>query len=197
VGEDNTFTDFIRRVRAGDERAAAELVQRFEPVVRREVRFRLRDARLQRLFDSMDICQSVLASFFVRAASGQYELDDPGHLLRLLVSMARNKLAFEARKQHAQRRDNRRAAGRPADELEAVAPGDSPSQLVAGKELLHEFRERLTPEERQLADLRGAGCAWADIAVRLGGTPHGRRMQLKRAVERVVRELGLDEAGHD
>ena len=33
--------------------------------------------RLRRLFDSMDISQSVFASFFIRAALGQYELDRP------------------------------------------------------------------------------------------------------------------------
>jgi len=45
----------------------------------------------------MDICQSVLASFFVRAALGQYELETPGHLLKLLVSMSRKKLIDHAR----------------------------------------------------------------------------------------------------
>ena len=55
-----------------------ELVRDFEPAIRMEVHCRLRDQRLRRAFDSLDICQSVLASFFVRAASGQYELDTPG-----------------------------------------------------------------------------------------------------------------------
>ena len=40
----------------------------------------------------MDICQSVLGSFFVRAATGQYKLETPEHLLKLLTTMARNKL---------------------------------------------------------------------------------------------------------
>ena len=34
------FGDFIRRIRAGDELAARELVARYEPVIRREVRVR-------------------------------------------------------------------------------------------------------------------------------------------------------------
>src|SRR5262245_18622455 len=60
MAEENAFTDFIRRIRAGDEQAAVELVRRYEPAIRREVRFRLRNTRLRRLFDSMDVCQSVL-----------------------------------------------------------------------------------------------------------------------------------------
>ena len=64
------FRELIARVRAGDEQAAAELVRRYEPAIRRAARVRLVDTRLNRLLDSMDICQSVLASFFVRAGSG-------------------------------------------------------------------------------------------------------------------------------
>jgi len=47
---------------------ALELVREYEPLIRREVRLHLEDQRLARLFDSMDICQSVLASFFLRTA---------------------------------------------------------------------------------------------------------------------------------
>ena len=67
--------------------AAAELVRHYEPAIRRAVRVRLVDTRLNRLLDSMDICQSVMASFFVRAALGQYELNTPDQLLRLLATM--------------------------------------------------------------------------------------------------------------
>jgi RNA polymerase sigma-70 factor (ECF subfamily) len=195
MSDQNTFTDFIRRIRSGDAEAAAELIRQYEPVIRLEVRMRLSDPRLRRVFDSMDICQSVLASFFLRAASGQYELDEPANLVRLLVVMARNKLAFQARKQRAQCRDNRRLEPINPVEYDAAAAGPSPSQVVAGEELLREFRQRLSNEERRLADLRAAGREWADIATEIGGTPQARRKQLERAVNRVSRELGLDETG--
>src|SRR5262245_58048867 len=38
-----TFADFLRRVCAGDEAAATELVQRYEPALRLEVQLRLTD----------------------------------------------------------------------------------------------------------------------------------------------------------
>src|SRR5262249_7307378 len=63
-----TFADFVGRIRDGDEQAAADLVRRYEPIIRVVVRTRLGDRRLRRILDSMDICQSVLASLFVRAA---------------------------------------------------------------------------------------------------------------------------------
>jgi RNA polymerase sigma-70 factor (ECF subfamily) len=191
---DETFTEFVRRIRAGDEQAAAELVRRYEPLIRREIRLHLEDRRLCRLFDSMDVCQSVLASFFVRTAAGQYDLERPEQLLKLLVTMARNKLASAARSQHRQRRDNRRAAGSPEDLEQVADEGPSPSDQVAGKELLDRLRQVLSDEERQLADLRAQGLAWGDIADQLGGTAQARRMQLARAVERVAQELGLEAA---
>jgi RNA polymerase sigma factor (sigma-70 family) len=193
MSEESCFADFVRRVRAGDEQAAAELVRQYEPVIRREVRLRLQDPRLYRVFDSMDICQSVLKSFFVRAAAGQYDLEQPTDLLKLLVAITRHKLAFQVRKERSQRRDSRRAVASTPEELNVAAPGPSPSELLAGQELLREFRQRLSEEERRLADLRAQGCAWAEIAAQLGGTSHSRRMQLTRAIERVALELGLDE----
>jgi RNA polymerase sigma-70 factor (ECF subfamily) len=198
MSDQEAFGDFVRRIRAGDDQAAAELVRRYEPFIRRAVRLRLEDRRLARLFDSMDICQSVLASFFVRTAAGQYDLERPEQLIQLLVSMARHKLASAARREHRQCRDRRRATADAAAALGEVAASDpSPSQQVAGRDLLEQVRQRLRPDERALADLRAQGLAWAEIAGRLGGTAHARLMQHRRALQRVTRELGLDEDDHE
>ncbi len=192
MSDAETFADLLRRVRAGDEQAATELVRQYEPLIRREVRVRLSDPGLCRLLDSMDICQSVMASFFLRAAAGQFDLDQPDHLVRLLIGMARNKLASAARQQHAQRRDNRRTASTPVDEVEQTA-GIDPARLVAGQDLLQEVRKRLSAEERDLADRRVQGQEWPAIAAEMGGTAEGRRKQLARALDRVANQLGLEE----
>jgi len=192
----DTFSDFIRRVRAGDGQAAAEMVRRYEPLIRREVRLRTEDRRLERVFDSMDVCQSVLASFFVRTAAGQYDLDRPDQLVGLLVTMARNKLAATARQQYRQRRDTRRQAGDGALDGRPAA-GPSPSAEVAGRELLERFRAGLSDEERRLVELRNDGLTWPEIAAQIGGTPQARRVQLARAADRVARELGLDDLADD
>jgi RNA polymerase sigma-70 factor (ECF subfamily) len=189
-----TFDELIRRVRAGDQDAATALVRRYEPAIRRAVRIRLADARLGTLLDSMDICQSVLASFFFRAASGQYQLQTPGQLLRLLTAMARNKLASQARRHHAQRRDRRRVASSGQDEGRFVAPGESPSMEVAARDLLQEVHRRLSPDERRLLELRNQGCDWAAIAAELGGGAEALRRKLSRALDRVAEQLGLDDA---
>jgi RNA polymerase sigma-70 factor (ECF subfamily) len=191
MAEGSDFQELIRRVRAGDEDAATELVRTYEPAVRRAVRLRLGDSRLARAFDSTDVCQSVLASFFVRAAMGQYELDRPEQLLRLLAAMARHKLADEVDRQRAACRDNRRTTDPASGEIEVPAAGETPSQQVAAKDLLEEVRRRLTTDEWQLADLRGQGLDWNEIAARVGGNAEANRKRYLRGLERVAAELGL------
>jgi RNA polymerase sigma-70 factor (ECF subfamily) len=182
----------MQRVRTGDQQAAAELVRSYERVIRRTVRIWLTDVRLRRVFDSMDICQSVLGSFFVRAALGEYELDGPEQLVRLLVQMTRNKLTDEVRRQQAGRRDNRRLQGGNIHDHEPVGTEPDPSRQAASRDLLEAVRSRLTPEERQLADQRALGREWPEVAARLGGDPGTLRKKLTRAIDRVSDELGLD-----
>jgi RNA polymerase sigma-70 factor (ECF subfamily) len=188
-----SFAEFVRRIRAGDQEAAAELVRRYESAIRLEVRLRLRDPRLRRAFDSMDVCQSVLASFFARAVAGQFEMESPEQLVRLLVGIARNKVAAQARRQRAGVRDHRRAEALDPERCVAVAAGSSPSEVVAGRELLEQVRRHMSEEERQVSDLRLLGRDWDEIATALGGTPDGRRMQFHRALRRTARALGLEE----
>ena len=187
------FEELIRRVRAWDQEAAAELVRRYEPAIRRAVRVRLASARLGNLLDSMDICQSVLRSFFVRAASSQYDLETPEQVLRLLTAMARNKLASQARKQYSLRRDNRRVSAIGDAGSQLVSPADSPSAVIVVRDLQQEVRRRLAPDDWRLLELRNQGHDWAEIAARVGGAAESLRMKLARAIDRVVEELGLDD----
>jgi DNA-directed RNA polymerase specialized sigma24 family protein len=195
MDEDHDFLDLIRRVRAGDHSAAAELVKCYAPAVRRVIRLRLRDPRLRRVLDSMDICQGVLASFFLRAASGQYDLERPVQLLRLLVVMAQNKLVGESRTYYVKRREQ------PGPAVDAMlaglkAPETGPSGRLAWKDLLQEVRRRLTDDERRLADRRAERREWSEIAAEVGGSAEALRKQLARALDRVSHQLGLEELNY-
>jgi RNA polymerase sigma-70 factor (ECF subfamily) len=193
MSQEEDFVEAIRRIRCGDEQAAAELVRRYEPLIRREVRLHLEDQRLRRLFDSMDVVQSVLASFFVRTAAGEYDLDSPEQLTGLLVQMTHNKLVSAARQQYRHRRDIRRTEVDDDVLQEAASEEPTPSEQVANQELLDALRRQLTSEERQIASLRADGRSWDEVAAALGGNGQARRMQLTRGVERAARELGLEE----
>ena len=164
----------------------------YEPAIRRTVRVRLRDTRLRRLIETVDICQSVFASFFVRTSLGQYDLENADKLVRLLTTMARNKVARQANKEHAARRDQRRI-DRGASIGDCADPGSSPSRQFAAREIVQEARRRMTADELRLLDRREQGLEWAEIAMELGGQPDALRVRLARAVARVTRELGLDE----
>ena len=190
------FRELIRRVRDRDQDAAQELVRRYESVIRRVIRIRLRDAGMRRLLDSTDICQSVLASFFIRTALGQYEVDSPAQLLNLLTTIARNKLTNQAARLRAKRRDIRRDADS-ADLTPNVADDASdPSEQASARELLEKVRDRLDPRERYLAEQRALGRTWQELADELGGTDVALRKKLTRALNRVMTSLGLGDDGN-
>jgi DNA-directed RNA polymerase specialized sigma24 family protein len=192
MSEASSFTSFMRAIRGGNEDAARELVRRFEGVIRREARLRMDDRRLLRVIDSMDISQSVLTSFFLRASTGHFDLETPEQLVKLLLRMTRNKLALQVRRQRARRRDHRMLAAARVDELNVPSSYPGPSELASDHDLIDAVRFRMDDEERQIADMRAEGWEWSEIAGRLGGSPQARRMQLSRAVHRAAKALKLN-----
>ena len=188
---DNPFVTYVSRLRTGDEAALEELVARYTPVIKLEARMRLRSPHLRAVLDSMDICQSVLKSFFLRAAAGQFDIDRPEDLRKLLVQMACNKSLEAARREYAQRRDARRSV-KLGDEAHQVAGGEDPVEQVEWQELMLRGRQMLSPDERKIAEGRAAGSTWEELAAELGKTPDQLRMQLSRAQKRVAEALDLE-----
>jgi RNA polymerase sigma factor (sigma-70 family) len=182
MSQGDDFDELIRRIRRGDALAARELIRRYEPAIRREARLRLGPS-LRPMFDSMDLCQSVLGSFFVRIAAGQYELESPGRLMRLLIAMTRNKVREKARK--------RREGG--LGTTEPIAGDPDPGDQLLNRDLLEEVRRRLSREELVLWERRSQDLPWQAIATELGATAESLRKQYSRAIQRVARELGLEE----
>ena len=179
-----TITGLMSRIRAGDEQAAAELVTRFEPEIRRRLRtwIRLRGPEQRSQFESMDICQSVLATFFVRARSEDYDLSRPEQVLNLLAVMARRRLGEQVRDGRRLRRDARRNRPlEPGDQEPATKPAESPSRIAADREILREVDARFSTQEKRVAEMRANGAEWTDVAAELGGTPDSRRKQWSRA----------------
>jgi RNA polymerase sigma-70 factor (ECF subfamily) len=189
-----SFQELMHRVRDRDESAAAELVQRYQGHIRRAVRYQLHDPRLRRIFDSMDVCQSVLATFFKRVAAGQYNLEHAEQLIQLLVKMACNKVAGQARRQRAKRRDLGRIEHAAFLTEEKAATAKEPGEQLALSEIVQRFRDRLSEEDWYLVSERAEGRPWPEIAAEVGGTCEGLRKRLTRAIERAQRQLHLDES---
>lgn len=189
--------ELLGRVRTGDPAAAEDLVRTYEPELRRAIRVRLTDARLRRLVDSIDICQSVLAGFFVRTAAGQYDIQTPEELLKLLVTMARNRVIDWARRSQADRRDGRRNVSiQNADgsELQFESSQPGPASVLVNRDLLEQVRNRLNADELKLMEQRAEGQNWNDIAASTGEHANAVRMRLTRALDRVAEELGLEQS---
>lgn len=197
VSDSLTFDDLITRVRQGDEAAAAELVRRYEPELRILARVRLTDPALRRVVDSMDICQSIMANFFVRAAAGQFDLETPEQLLGLLATMVRNKATDRVRREQRDRRDVRRIAKTSVEELGLEQTQKTPGSMVAHQELLQIVRDQLSDEENQIATHRLNGCSWKEVAEQTGGTAEATRKRFSRAISRIVGELGLDDSHYE
>jgi DNA-directed RNA polymerase specialized sigma24 family protein len=191
MSDDVEFLQLLERVRSGDADAACVLVRRYEPAIRIAVRTRLSDPALRRQFDSIDVCQSVLGSFFLHAATGSYDLHEPRQLMALLIKMAQNKLAMHVRSHYRECRDIRRSHGTAVEEADIASSAPDSYRQAAGKELLHRALDLMPAEIRSIAQRRMDGESWSAIASSMGGTPDGRRMQYERAVDHVADTLTL------
>jgi RNA polymerase sigma-70 factor (ECF subfamily) len=194
--DQQAFLSLVRRVRAGDDRAATELVRVCAPALQRLIRLQLTDPRLRRVLDTMDVCQSVLGKFFLHVIAGEFDLESPHQLSALLATMARNRILKHVHREQAARRDMRRLHP-DSSVLENLADtAGNPSQAVANAELLQRVLAELSPEERALIEQRAAEVPWEEIAAERGESAEALRKRLRRAIDRVAGLFGLEEQEH-
>jgi RNA polymerase sigma factor (sigma-70 family) len=192
----NPFEVLLQRVRAGDNAAATELFQGYEADIKRVVRAVMRVESIRRGADPSDIYQSVMASFFIRMALGQYDIASPDKLKALLKRMARNKIVDLARSPA-----NRiLVVPMSASGLTGIEPADGargPASQIVWKELHQRIRDRFTDAERRVSDLRSMGHTWEEVGAILGERPDTVRVRLERALKRIGREMNLEELLND
>jgi DNA-directed RNA polymerase specialized sigma24 family protein len=192
MADPSPFPELLARLRAGDADAVGEFVAAYEPFIRRSLRRRMARGARYPVADSDDLCQSVLGSFLLRVAAGEYHLADAADLERLLVTMVRNKVAAVARREGGG--PIVRASPRPEAERDDDPSGDSiddPARVVAARDLLGEVRRRLAPDDLALLDRRQAGESWEAIADAVGGTAVALRKRLSRALRAITDQLGV------
>jgi RNA polymerase sigma-70 factor (ECF subfamily) len=185
VGErsGDDITDFLDRIRAGDEEAARELLGRYEAEVRLVVRRQL-PRLLRSRFDSLDFLQSVWGSFFQRVRTGPTEFQDSRHLVGFLARAAKNKVIDEYRRAASQKQDMHREepiwsdGDRPRD---LPAADDTPSQVAEAHETYDRLLELLPEDRRTILTLKAGGLSSREIGDRLGIS--------ERTVQRVLEDL--------
>jgi RNA polymerase sigma factor (sigma-70 family) len=183
--------DLLRRIRAGDEEAAAEFFRTYEPHVWRVVRARLRARGMRRASDSSDLCQVVLASFLVGSAVGRYDVADTDGMKRLLARIANNRVIDLARRPEF-RQPTLPIGGDETEGVDVAAPGPGPASQVALCELLQRADRLLTDGERPIAELRRDGLSWEEIGRRVGKGADAARKALDRAARRILLTLGME-----
>ena len=188
IGEDRaawTSLVLLERFRGGDDRAAAEIFDRYFQRLTALARSRL-SPRLARRTDPEDIVLSVYRSFFVDARAGHYRLNRGGDLWRLLAAIARHKLLRQARSQTAGRRSvavevpiDRIDEGQLAGRRDEPTPEDA-AALADELELL---AGALDPFGRRVLELRLQGLQIPEIADDTGRSERSVRRSLARIRE--------------
>lgn len=181
--ESGELGEFLKRIQAGDEGAACELLQRFEAEVRLVVRRQL-PKLLRSRFDSLDFLQSVWGSFFRRMRSSPTEFEDSRHLVAFLARAAKNKVIDEYRRAASRKHDIHREeslwsdGSRPKDVAASI---DSPSEIAQAREVFGRLRELVPEERRTILEMKAEGLSSKDIGARLGIS--------ERTVQRVLEDL--------
>lgn len=195
--EPMSFVEMLAGVRAGDQRAAAELVRHYEPEILRAAQGPLRRLGLHNRVEPRDIAQAVLARFFAQVGTGRFDLQEPRDLVKLLVTMTRNQALDEAKRDRANRRDQRRVDEEASASCLDIFPdrAGTPSKIVGGQEIVDVMLQRLSVEERYFVEQRSLGREWADLAAERGVSSEALRKRIERAIDRVSRQVGLPRVG--
>jgi len=177
------LSDFLRRIQAGDDGAARELLNRYEAEVRLVVRRQL-PRLLRSRFDSLDFLQSVWGSFFRRMRTAPTEFEDSRHLVAFLARAAKNKVIDEYRRAASRKHNMHREeplwldGRRPRD---VPDPIDSPSEVAEAHEVLVRLCELMPVGRRTILEMKAQGLSSKDIGEKLGIS--------ERTVQRVLEEL--------
>ncbi|HYH68734.1 MAG TPA: hypothetical protein VD866_28840 [Urbifossiella sp.] len=185
----------IRRVLDGDMQAVGEFYTRFRPVILSRIRRWLRglDARMRRVFDSLEVYHLAMASFIRVLTTDKVEATEAGQAVNLFLAITDNKMRTLARDHLTRKKRNIRQADSlgPGHDSALADRGPSPTAIITNRDLWEAIRSRLSDDERAVAERRAAGEEWEAIAQSLGIQANAAGRRLARALERVLAELRL------
>lgn len=180
----------VNQWRAGDDRAARELFDRYAEKLLNLARSRL-NQRLAARVDAEDVVQSVFRTFFCRVREGQFTFENQDDLCKLLVRITVHKTLRRVKYHRAAKRNSRRETPQGEPEYDpmndVLSREPSPEAAVTFIDQLEHFLNRLTKEERQILELRLQGAGTGEIAGKLGAYDRKIRRILERI--RAVAEL--------
>ena len=185
------FAALLARTRQGDEEALAELVQRYEGIIRRAARGLLGSA-LRPHLDSMDLVQSVHRSLLIGLRSQKFDISTPDKLIALALTLVRRKVARHWRKLKREQSSPLAASGETNQVLTSPScPQPGPASVVEFDDAVQHVLSHLEDDrDRRLVELRLQGCSTAEVARAMGLDSRFLRVRLGRLRSR-LREHGL------
>lgn len=186
MNESREFSVLLDELRAGDERAAARIVDEYTDALVAVAR-RQMGAKLARRLDPEDVIQSTYRSLFVRMRQGEYDLGSGRDLWKLLVTITLNKVRRKAKFHRTARRDMNMDQSVAAGAAVAFADrardgGPTPDAAAALVDELQSVLRQVKPRDRQIVELRMQGCSTGEIAQETGRS--------ERSVRRILQHLG-------
>ena len=185
--QDDSFHDWIGRLRAGDDEAASRVFHRY---AKRLVGLASRKLALglRRKVDPEDIVQSVFRSFFVRHADGQYELQDWDSLWAILAVITVRKSINRGKFHRRGRRDAYREVASPhADDSrpgwEFVARDPTPEEALILAETVDGLMQQYDERDREILALALQGFSVREISEQVGYAERTVRRVLQRVRE--------------
>jgi RNA polymerase sigma factor (sigma-70 family) len=183
MSENRSFSHLWNRARSGDRDAQAKLYIEYGPHLRRIIRLRLSDLKIDWAVESHDI----LNSFFVRLfADTQISIHDALHFTNYCERALRNKCVTALR-------SIARRTATSIDDCASEALWDRRATTADGKldwdEQLACAYSRLTDREQLVCLLAAEGKSWCEIGQRLKVSANAARMVHQRAEARVRREV--------
>jgi RNA polymerase sigma-70 factor (ECF subfamily) len=175
----------LERLNSGDEAAATQVFQAYEPYLRMVVR-RQFSGRLRAKFDSVDIVQSVWADLWSGFRAGTWKFTDSAHLRAFLVRVTRNRFLNRVR-DHRHALDHEQSYSDSQLPEEASAPQPRPSEMAQAHDLWDRLLELCPPAHRELLRLKRQGLTLAELAAHTGLHPSSVRRVLYQLADQMAK----------
>jgi RNA polymerase sigma factor (sigma-70 family) len=183
----------LAAVRAGDERAVAAFVARYEGMLRQVLRVRKAIPWLQSLLESQDLVQSVFIQVVAEIRDESVQFSDEEKLEAYLRTVGRSRLRDHIRRLKAAKRNRQRTLGGGPDalaQLPDTAP--SPSGMAEVREQVERVEGCTAPDDLQVIRDHADGAEWQQLAAERNTTPEALRKRIERIRQRIRNALGPD-----
>ncbi|MGF1580395.1 MAG: RNA polymerase sigma factor [Gemmataceae bacterium] len=190
----DSFQLFVSELLAGNEVVMTQFVQMVQGPLCTRIRTWITHKALCRSLEPMDVFQELMVKFLKGIRNGKFEIEHPGQLQALLLTMARNEVLGYWKKEHCQKRYCPLTAD--SSEIFEASLGDRKTELlptVIHRELWARTWQSMTTEERRVAMLRSSAWSWSQIGEELGVSPEAIRKRFTRSMARIENHLDVVE----